>query len=146
MAKPFHFKLEKVLDYRGQLEEQAKGILAKAQEAYDAQAAVVETLTNQMAAHLNKEAESQKSPNDMWLWRQYKEALSQDMERARMELSRLELNLHQRRQEAVERSKERKLLEKLKETQAKKYHEEASAREEKENDEMATIRYESKDF
>ncbi len=42
------------------------------------------------------------------------------MQRARMELSKLELNLHQRRQEAVERSKERKLLEKLKETQAKK--------------------------
>ncbi len=63
MAKPFQFKLEKVLDYRGQLEEQAKGVLASAQEAYDTQAAVVENLTNQMAAHLSKEAESQKSPN-----------------------------------------------------------------------------------
>ena len=146
MSKPFQFKLEKVLDYRGQLEEQAKGALAVAQEAYDAQNAQVQQLMDQMAAHLEKEVESQKSANDMWLWRQYRDALAQDVERARMELRRLELNLQQRRKEAVERSKDRKLLEKLKETQAKKYHEEESAREEKENDEMATIRYESKDF
>jgi len=58
----------------------------------------------------------------------------------------LELNLHQRRQEAVDRSRDKKLLEKLKQTQAKKHHEEQSAREEKENDEMATIRYQSQDF
>ena len=146
MVKPFHFKLEKVLDYRGQLEEQAKGALAQAKEAYDAQMAVVEDYTNRMATHLDNKAKSQKSANDMWLWRQYKDALELDMERERIELSRLELNLHQRRREAVDRSKDKKLLEKLKETQAKKYHEEESAREEKENDEMATIRYESKDF
>ena len=146
MPKPFSFKLEKVLDFRGQLEEQAKAALAAAQEAYDSQSAVVENLTNQLAQHLNNERQSQKSANDMWLWRQYKEALEQDLSRERLRLSELELNLHQRRQEAVDRSKERKLLEKLKDTQAKKYHDEESAREEKENDEMATIRYESKDF
>ncbi len=146
MPKPFRFKLEKILDYRGQLEEQAKAALAKARAAHDNQAAVVQDLSARMAAHMAKEVESQKSPNDMWLWRQYKSALEQDIHDARMELSRLELNLHQRRKEAVDRSRERKLLEKLKETQAKKYYEEERAREEKENDEMATIRYESKDF
>lgn len=146
MPKPFHFKLEKVLDYRGQLEEQAKAELAAAQSAYDAQAAVVNDLRTKQAAHLAKEMESQKNPNDMWLWRQYKEALEQDINQAEYRLSELELNLHRKRQVAVERSRERKLLEKLKETQAKKYHAEESAREEKENDEMATIRYESQDF
>lgn len=146
MPKPFRFKLEKVLDYRGQLEEQAKAALASAQAEYDAQVAVVNDLRNKQAAHIAKEKESQKSANDMWLWRQYKQALEQDLGKAEYRMSELELNLHRMRQVAVERSKDRKLLEKLKETQAKKYHAEESAREEKENDEMATLRYESQDI
>jgi flagellar FliJ protein len=146
MAKQFSFKLEKVLDYRTQLEEQAKADLSKAQRNYDAQFSVVENLNNQLAGHMVKEIESQKSANDMWLWRQYKDALEQDLSQARYKLSELELNLHRFRQQAIERSRDKKLLEKLKQTQAKKHHEEESAREEKENDEMATIRYESKDF
>ncbi|MBC15950.1 Flagellar export protein FliJ [Pseudodesulfovibrio profundus] len=146
MAKKFSFKLDKVLDYRAQLEDQAKAALAAAQAAHDTQQAKVHGLQSQLAKHMDNEEKSRKSTNDMWLWRQFKTALEQDIERERMELSRLELNLHQRRQEAVDRSRDKKLLEKLKQTQAKKHHEEQSAREEKENDEMATIRFQSQDF
>jgi len=146
MARPFAFKLEKVLDYRAQLEEQARGALARAKEAHDAKAAEVAALEGRLEAHMREEAKSRKTANDMWLWRQYKQALEQDISVARMDLKNLELKLQKCRTEAVERSRDRKLLEKLKETQAKKYHDEQSAREEKENDEMATIRYESKDF
>ena len=146
MPKKFSFKLEKVLDYRSQLEEQAKAELSAAQRNYDAQLGVVENLNNQLAGHMVKEVESQKSANDMWLWRQYKEALDQDMSIARMNLNSLELKLQRCRAEAVERSKDKKLLEKLKATQSKKHHEEENAREEKENDEMATLRYESENF
>jgi len=146
MTKPFAFKLEKVLDYREQLEEHAKAALARAREAHEAKAAFVADLEARLAAHMDKEVESRKSANDMWLWRQYKDALGQDITIARMDLKSLELKLQRCRAEAVERSKDRKLLEKLKETQAKKHHEEQNAREEKENDEMATLRYESKDI
>jgi len=34
MPKPFRFSLQKVLEYRGQLEDQAKIALAKAQQAH----------------------------------------------------------------------------------------------------------------
>ena len=146
MVKPFTFKLEKVLDYREQLEEQAKGELAKAKAARDAQAARVADLEARLAGHMANEKASRKTTNDMWLWRQYKEALEQDISVARLELNGLELNLQRCRAQAVERSKDKKLLEKLKSTQAKKHHEKESAREEKENDEMATIRYEPQDF
>lgn len=146
MPKPFNFKLDKVLDYREQLEEQAKAALANARAERDAQAAKVADFRQRLEAHLSKEDESRKSSNDMWLWRQYKEALEQDISIAQIELNSLELKLQQCRTQAVERSKERKLLEKLKSTQAKKHHDEESAREEKENDEMATIRYESQDI
>ena len=146
MSKPFAFKLEKVLDYRGQLEEQAKAALARAQEAHDAKEAVVADMEARLAAHMGKGIESRKSANDMWLWRKYKEALEQDISIALMDLKSLELKLQRFRMQAVERSKDRKLLEKLKETQAKKHHEKQSAQEEKENDEMATLRYKSKNF
>ncbi|QGY40086.1 flagellar export protein FliJ [Pseudodesulfovibrio cashew] len=146
MPKPFHFKLERVLDYRTQLEDQAKSELARAQHAFDEQAAVVDDLLSRQAAHLASEAESRKSANDMWLWRQYKEALERDVADARYRLSELELKLHDSREKAVARSRDRKLLEKLRETQARKHHEEESAREEKENDEMATLRHQSQDF
>jgi len=146
MAKPFSFKLEKVLDYRAQLEEQAKGELAKAQRVRDAQAAAVAGLEARFAEHRAREVESRKSVNDMWLWRQYNEALQKDLARERSVLQTLESKLQKRREEAVERSKDRKLLEKLKETQARKYNEEASAREAKENDEMAAIRHQPQDI
>ncbi|WP_419786580.1 flagellar export protein FliJ [Pseudodesulfovibrio sp.] len=146
MGKPFSFKLEKVLDYRAQLEEQAKGELAKAQRAHDTQLKAVDELGLRLQEHLANEVDARKSVNDMWLWRQYKEALQQDIVREKGTLQLLELKLQQSRLNAVERSKDRKLLDKLKETQARKYHEEASAKEEKENDEMAALRHKSQDF
>jgi len=146
MTKPFTFKLDKVLDYREQLEEQAKAALLKAKAARDAQAAKTADMEARLATHMAGEEKSRATANDMWLWRQYREALEQDISIARLKLNSLELNLQRCRAQAVERSKDKKLLEKLKSTQAKKHHEEESAREEKENDEMATIRYESQDF
>jgi flagellar FliJ protein len=146
MARPFSFKLQKVLDYRGLLEEQAKGALARAQAERDGQAARLADLEDRHKAHLAKAAESGRSANDMWLWRQYRDALEQDISRERLTLSQLEHKLHKCRQETVERSKEKKLLEKLKETQARKHNAHETAREAKENDEMATLRYEHEDF
>jgi len=146
MGKPFKFKLDKVLDYREQLEEQAKAALSKAKAKHAAQAALVEELQATLDMHMKKLAESQQSANDMWLWQQYKEALEQDVYAAWTELKNLDLKLQRCMTEAVERSKEKKLLEKLKETQLKKHRNEENAREEKENDEMATIRYESQDI
>lgn len=145
MVKPFSFKLDKVLDYREQLEDQARGALARAKAARDAKAEALAALEERLHAHMGTEGESRKSANDMWLWRQYKEALEQDISIARVELNGLELKLQRCRLEAVERSKDKKLLEKLKQTQAKKHHDQENAREEKENDEMATIRYERQD-
>nr|WP_203529503.1 flagellar export protein FliJ [Pseudodesulfovibrio sp. JC047] len=138
--------MEKVLEYREQLEEQAKGALALAKAARETQAARVTALEEQLRKHLLTENTSHSSANDMWLWRQYKDALTQDLSVERVNLNTLELKLQRCRTEAVERSKEKKLLEKLKATQAKKHHDEENARQEKENDEMATLRYKSQNF
>ncbi|MUM76584.1 flagellar export protein FliJ [Pseudodesulfovibrio sp. F-1] len=146
MTSPFSFKLQKVLDYRTQLEDQARAALARAQAARDEQSAQVLDMESRLGAHLARSAEANRSANDLWLWRQYKDALEQDLVRERSVLSQLEHKLHIRRQEAVDRSRDKKLLEKLKETQARKHHAQEIAREAKENDEMATLRYEHEDF
>lgn len=84
--------------------------------------------------------------DEMWLWRQYDDALQMDLSNAVSRMKQLALNLQKCRTEAVKKSKERKLLEKLKENQAKKYHEEENLKEQKEYDEMATIRFKPKDL
>lgn len=144
--RPFRFKLEKVLDYRGQLEDQARMALANAQAAHRAQEAYLEDLSGKLHAHISKQQESMRSEGDLWLWRQYKDALEDDIAAARVKLRELASKLQKARAEAIRRSKDRKLLEKLKENQARKHHEAENLREQKENDEMATIRYEREDI
>ncbi|CCO22816.1 flagellar export protein FliJ [Maridesulfovibrio hydrothermalis] len=145
MPKPYVFKLEKVLEFRKQAEEQASMALAQAIRLHQDQKKAVFAVEEKMAAH-EKEKFKNITANDMWLWQQYDVALKADLSTARSRLKQLALNLQKCRTEAVKKSKDRKLLEKLKENQAKKYHEEENLKEQKEYDEMATIRFKSKDF
>ncbi|MEF2145686.1 MAG: flagellar export protein FliJ [Desulfovibrionaceae bacterium] len=146
MGKPFQFRLQRVLDYRGQLEDRAKQALAQAQAAHDAQQQVVNGLLERLE-QLQAEESSQKADiNQMWLRRQYKQALERDLLDAKSHLGKLALNLQRCRQDAVRKSKNRKLLDKLKEQQAVKHHDEEQLREEKENDEMAALRFRREDL
>jgi len=145
MAKPFAFRLEKVLEFRRQLEDQARMALAHAQAEHDSQQRVITDLSTRLAAHMERGFGKRAIQADIWLWTQYRDALDKDLATARAELERLAQVLQTRRQEAVLRSRERKLLEKLKDRQAKKHHVEESLKEQKEYDEMATLRYKSED-
>ncbi|MCM0754729.1 flagellar export protein FliJ [Desulfovibrio aminophilus] len=143
MPGPFVFKLEKVLDYRTQLEEQAKLDLARAIAEHARGERAAAELEARLAEHLRRGVgQGASSVNEIWLWRQYRQALEQDLIMAKAELARLALKLQRARQDAVSRSKDRKLLEKLKEQQARKHHEEQALREAKETEEMAVLRHE----
>lgn len=145
MAKPFVFRLEKVLEYRRQLEDQARMALAQAQARHDSQKSIVADLSTRLAAHVERGFGKDAQQADIWLWMQYREALEKDLAVARAELERLASILQTCRQEAVLRSRERKLLEKLKDRQARKHHVAESLDEQKEFDEMATIRHKPQD-
>lgn len=145
MAKPFVFRLEKVLEYRRQLEDQARMALAQAQAQHDVQKQILLDLSTRLTAHMERGFGKRATQADIWLWSQYREALGKDLAAAKAELEQLASILQTRRQEAVLRSREKKLLEKLKDRQAKKYHEQENQREQKEYDEMATIRHKPKD-
>jgi len=145
MAKPFVFRLEKVLEYRRQLEDQARMALAQALARHKAQEEVLRDVETRMAQHLERGFGAQATQADIWLWMQYRQALERDLAAAKAELQRLALILQTCRQEAVLRSREKKLLEKLKDRQAKKHHVAENLAEQKEFDEMSTLRYEPKD-
>ncbi len=145
MAKPFHFRLEKVLEYRRQLEDQARLALAQAQARYDEQERLLADIGTRLAAHLEQGFGQNVTQAEIWLWTCYREALERDLATAKAELQRLASILQNCRQEAVLRSREKKLLEKLKDRQAKKHHVAENLAEQKEFDEMATIRHKSED-
>lgn len=145
MAKPFSFRLQKVLEYRQQREDQARLALAQAKAAHEAQQRAVADVEARLAAHVAKGFGETPTQADIWLWTQYREALGLDLAAAKAELARLALILQNCRKEAVLRSREKKLLEKLKDRQAKKHHVAENLAEQKEFDEMATLRHKRED-
>ncbi|MEW5774134.1 MAG: flagellar export protein FliJ [Thermodesulfobacteriota bacterium] len=138
----FQFRLQKVLEYRRQREDQAKFAFAKAKADHDLQVNVVAALRTALDEHeASLYAGKRLTEGDIWLWRQYRRRLIQDMEQAEMRLMELTRLMNARRRELVERSKERKLLERLRTQQELEFRREANAREQREYDEMATIRF-----
>lgn len=147
MGRPFKFGLEKVLDYRRQLEDQARLALAEARRRYQRQAALVEELRGELLRHEQAGAERrERTADELWLWLKYKERLLQDIAEAEATLQRLARELSARRDEAVAKAKDRKLLEKLKENQARHHAEQNRLVEQKTFDDMATIRHGRKAF
>ncbi len=142
MPKPFRFNLERILDLRAQLEERAKMELGKAIAAHRRQEEAVAGLTRELADR--EEAMAQKAavtPAELWLWRAYKERLVGDIRAAKARLEELAAARERCRRTAVERSKDRKLLDKLKTKKAMRHALDENLGEQKENDEMASVRY-----
>lgn len=138
----FRFRLQKVLEYRRQREDQAKFAFAKARADHEAQVACVSALRDALERH-EKSLYTGKdlTEGEIWLWRQYRKRLVHDLEKAETRLMELARLMNARRRELVERSKERKLLERLRTRQEIEFRREANAKEQREYDEMATIRY-----
>ncbi|MDL2306767.1 flagellar export protein FliJ [Desulfovibrio sp. OttesenSCG-928-C06] len=138
----FKFKLEKVLDYRKQLEEQAMQALAEARATRDAEAARLETLTLELMQQREEMQNSAAmSGSERWLTQNYIQALQYDVEYAQKNLASLEQVVAQRQNQLVEKAQERELLDKLKSRQAKRFADEEKLKEQRENDETATIRF-----
>lgn len=142
MGRPFRFNLQKVLDFRIQAEDQAKQALAKAEQAHQEARALMQRIQKALAEHL--EAMSQgaaQSAADIWLGQNYAKRLAGDLAQVQQNEVRLAQDVILRRQMLVDKAKERKLLEKLKETQAERHAREENRKEQAEFDEMATLRY-----
>ncbi|WP_027184427.1 flagellar export protein FliJ [Desulfovibrio inopinatus] len=147
MPRVFKFNLQKVLDYRERLEDEAKQAFADAQAKIFAQNQFLDKLQHQLAEHEQASvAQKTQTAAEMMLYRDYKERLLQEVAQAVNRLAELEQHCETCRVDLVIRSKDRKLLEKLKENQAKRHARDLAHAEQSEFDEMATVRYRPKDI
>ncbi|MDR1242063.1 MAG: flagellar export protein FliJ [Deltaproteobacteria bacterium] len=139
---PFKFRLEKVLEYRRQLEEQAMQDLAAARSGRDAEKARMDELKAELVPVQAKMCGSAGMDGaERWLTGTYLQALRQDVESSAQLLLKLDEEVALCQNKLVAKAQERELLDKLKSRQAGRFAEEEKLREQHENDEAATIRY-----
>lgn len=139
---PFHFSLEQVLRYRQQLEEQAMLALAGAQAARDKRRRERDACAAALAQQREKLARPVSlEPQERWLIAGYITALGQDLEQAVKDLITLEEDVDRCRQNLTQRAQDKKLLEKLKTRQADRHARTENHREQKNYDDIATIRF-----
>jgi len=142
---PFKFKLQQVLEYRNQLEDQAKLELSEVQIKYERQVTRVDGLRAALADNLSLMC-STCDPAQTWIIRNFLQGVRQDISTAEHRLLTLAQELHTARQELTEKSQEKKLLEKLKENQAKRHAHEEKTKEQQQLDETATLRFKAQAF
>jgi flagellar FliJ protein len=112
----FRFRLEALLRVRRRREEAAAIELARAQAAARNQAAVVAGLEGERKRHqaalVRLECQGLLA-RDLLLHRDYERALGRRLERARLHLGELEAACEEQRRKLLERTREKKMLEKL---------------------------------
>lgn len=142
MARPFHFRLERILEYRRQLEDQAKLALSLTRRKISEQIQIVEDLNRDLEACLLEMSRTrQMTQPELWLWTGWRRRLELDKIQAQAKLAELRQLAETRRLELVAKARDRKLLEKLRAKQAEKHVQEEQRKEQKEFDETGTLRY-----
>lgn len=139
---PFRFKLQKVLDYREQLEEEAKAHLAQCEQRLQQACAIFDKTSEEIRQAEEKRRSTPLMDNaDRWLHEQYIKGLHADLAQAALQKRMQEQLVDEARQLLAVRAIDKKLLEKLKERHRQQYLHEASQKEQRVNDETATLRY-----
>ena len=143
----FHFTLQKVLEYKGQLEDQAKIELARVQhlrleEQQRAQA--LKKLLHEQENVLYSNALI--SAGERWLLEHFIRGLREDLQSSLMRLRTLTHMEAEALNMLRERAKDKKILEKLKDRQRKNYEHEERCKEQRTYDETATLRFKAASF
>lgn len=144
---PFRFRLEQVLRYRIQLEDQAKQAFALAQASFAAQQEQTAKLQAILAEQNNHLANpTSLTIDELWLVRQYAAVVQYDLNTSLAQEHQLQEACDQCRVDLTQKARDRKLLDKLKEKQAGKHSQEQHLIEQRVYDETATIRSQHHSF
>ncbi|MGE9985830.1 flagellar export protein FliJ [Desulfovibrio sp. SGI.169] len=144
---PFRFKMQKVLDYREQLEEEAKARLATAQRRHQEAREQLEQL--QVALRHAQDRlcdEALMDAAERWLLERYAKGLRGDVSAASLQVRMLAQMVEEARNLLAARAMDKKLLDKLRERQKRHYAREEQLKEQRFNDEIATLRYKAPSF
>lgn len=142
----FKFSLEQVLVYRTQLEDQAKAELGRLQSNM-----VLEQgrKAGFIAEMHEQELELAKNTTDLggrWLIDNYIKALRSDIAQSNRKIEALEKQLQEARKKLLLCAKDKMILEKLKEKHEKTYKLEELQKEQREYDEIASIRFQAPSY
>lgn len=144
MPRPFRFPMQRILDFRRQEEEQAQLALARAEsELLRVRTRIEEVQAELSAAFEHLSSSLNMEANQFWIWNRYRDGLQFDLERLHSEWHEIDQKVNSCRQDLILKAKERKKLERLRDNQMMKHHHEELNREQKEIDEMATLRFEN---
>ncbi len=141
-AMSFSFSMQKILDYRAMLEEEAKVRLSKAQQAYKKEEEHFVGLKNELSSQENEMCQNRtQDAASRWLLESYIKGLNADIHQSYIKLRQLHESVNQCKELVLIRAKDKKVLEKLKEKQQERYHAAEKELERKINDEAATLRF-----
>ena len=137
----FRFSLQQVLDYRIQLEDQAKVRLARAQAEYLEVERRLRDLQVQLAGQEQRLYEGNPDWMERWLIEHYVRGLREDIARTSRLLYEFAQAVELARTILLAKAKDRKVLDKLREKQAERHAYEEKLQERRSYDETASIRY-----
>ena len=144
---PFRYKMQKVLDYREQLEEEAKVRLATAQRRFQEARERLDALQAELRGAQDRLCnEALMEAGERWLLEQYVKGLRGDAAAASLQARMLAQMVEEARNLLAARAIDKKLLEKLKERQKHYHAREEQLKEQRFNDEIATLRYKAPSF
>lgn len=137
----FKFNMQKVLDYRIQMEEEAKSRLGKAEAELRKGEEKLEELQRQWANAQEAVAGKLMQSAERWLHDQFLKGLKKDLTEAGMQVRMLAQLAEEARRILAARAMDRKMLDKLKDRQKIQFIKAEQKQEQNFNDEIATIRY-----
>jgi flagellar FliJ protein len=139
----FHFKLQPVLDYRKQIEEQLLSEFADAKRRFNYEKERLELLENRkkdLITQLESMSEGDVTVADISLCQSYLERIRDDENCQRDVVLRLDKELEVKRIKLVDAIKKRKVLEIIKEKKTEEYRANLILNERKELDEFGVCR------
>jgi len=141
MAK-FQFKLQRILDYRKQIEEQAKMRLAKILSLISQKKEQIKQCERELEQISKVISMGNLSEHSLWLYKESEKNILLYIDQLKKELKDLSQKAEVLRQDLILKTIERKKLEKLKQKDHERFIYEEQKREQKEIDEISTLRYE----
>lgn len=140
----FKFRLQKVLDYKQQVEDTKKQELFRLMKIFYEEEKILHGFHELLLKKLSEFEEKQQGVLDvleLLFYSGFIARLNDDIDRQREKLKQLAKQIEQKREEVISASKERRIMEKLREKKYGEFMKEESRREQKFLDEIGNNAY-----
>jgi flagellar FliJ protein len=130
--------MEKILEYKSSIEKEKVEDYTKINILLSKEKDHLDSLESEYNSNAQKKS---MNVNEMKLQLLYREKLSSQLNSQKKKVVEIETKLENARGDLIEASKDRKILEKLKEKDKEKYDAELASREQKELDDLSIMKY-----